>query len=170
MMKELRFPFPFPRWENWSWAILTGPRDRVGMWALQSGSKNLDSRTSYYFFLEEMFTFQYSCAGIWTWRLKFSLLTHWTGAAGAKWLLPQGCCQGLPAQDGGQMRWPQGPHPSPSCDKSVPACHWLVPPGAQVFQMLREKSWVVINKPWLPTPSFIWWMTEMSPILHSSQF
>lgn len=55
-------------------------------------------------------------------------------------------------------------------DKSVPVYHWLVHPGAQVFQILGKKSWVVINKPWLPTPSFIWWMTKMFPILHSSQF
>ena len=107
---------------NWSKVIECG----CGPW--QSGSRSPHSWTSYYFFLEEMFTFQYFCTEFGAWRLKFTLLIHiWADVhwheLGGHWRVsrqglnapPQECCQGLSVQGESWMRWPQGPHPSPSC-------------------------------------------------------
>ena len=40
---------------------------------------------------------------------------HWKVSRQGLNALPQKCCQELPVQGECWMRWPQGPHPSPSC-------------------------------------------------------
>ena len=106
-----------------NWSTVIGYRREP--W--QPGSQSPYSWTSYYFFLEEMLTFKYLCTEIWAWRLKFTLVIHnWADfhwhELGGRWsvqaevecpaseMLP-----GLPVQGECWMRWPQGPHPSPSC-------------------------------------------------------